>query len=106
MTLDELNNLKKQADEDRRAAAAAKNLSAELAAIRNGEKPLMVAYKGLGSWNEHLKSAIEGIINECGSDLLRIAEMRLESQARHKSVQSRQKLAALEAALGGNHDSQ
>lgn len=75
-------------------------MSRKLAAIRNGEKPLMVAYREMGNWDVHLKSAIEGIINECGNDLLRIVEMRKDAYARLKSEQAKQKLAAISAALG------
>lgn len=100
MKLDELNELKSDADKFQREASNIKGLSDRLAHIRNGEKPLMVAYKELGNWNEHVKSAIEGIINECGCDLLRIVEMRLDAKARLKREQARQKLAAIESALG------
>lgn len=100
MTLDELNALKKEADALHWEAQRARELSQSLAAIRNGEKPLMPAYKALGNWNDKTISAIEGIINECGSDLLRIVEMRQDAYARLKSEQSKQKLAAISAALG------
>lgn len=100
MTLDDLNALKKEAESLHWEAAKAKELSKKLANIRNEENPLMVAYKQLGNWNDHVKSAIEGIINECGSDLLRIVEMRQDAYARLKSEQSKQKLAAISAALG------
>lgn len=100
MTLDELNQLKREASECQGEARRAKELRDRLAAIRTGDKPLMPAYKDLGHWNEHVKSAIEGIINECGHDLLRIVEMRQDAFARLKSEQARQKLAAIDAALG------
>ncbi|TEA78678.1 hypothetical protein [Allopusillimonas ginsengisoli] len=104
MTLDELNALKKEADNFHWESCRAKELSDKLAGIRNGEKPLMVAYKELGNWNDRIKSAIEGIINECGHDLLRIVEMRHDAHARLKSEQAKQKLAVISAALGGSHD--
>lgn len=106
MTLDELNTLKEEAERCQREASRAKSLRDKMASIRNGEQPLMVAYKGLGSWNDSIKSAIEGIINECGHDLLRIVEMRQDAHVRLKNEQAKQKLAALSAALGEHHDNQ
>lgn len=100
MKLDDLNQLKKASEKDQNEASNAKNLSLKLAAIRNGEKPLMVAYKEISNWDTNIKSAIEGIINECGNDLLRIVEMRQDAYARLKNEQAKQKLAAISAALG------
>lgn len=104
MTLDELNQLKKEAERCQREASCAKTLRDKMVSIRNGEKPLMVAYKALSNWDDSIKSAIEGIINECGHDLLRIVEMRQDARARLKSEQAKQKLAVISAALGEHHD--
>lgn len=100
MTLDELNQLKKEAERCQHEASRAKTLRDKMVSIRNGERPLMDAYKALSNWDESIKSAIEGVINECGHDLLRIVEMRQDALARLKSEQAKQKLAAISAALG------
>lgn len=100
MTLEELNKLKSDAEKCERESTHAKSLSAKLAKIRNGDAPLMVAYKGISNWEPVLKGVIEGVINECGADLLRIVEMRQDAYARLKSEQARQKLAAIDAAIG------
>jgi hypothetical protein len=98
-TLAELQELEFGARTADRKAADAKRLQERLAAIRNGEKPLMVAYKDMGSWEGEARSAIEGVINECGADLLRIVEMRQEAFARRMTVEARQKRAALHAMV-------
>lgn len=98
-TLAELNALDNSAKVAERKAEAAKHLQSRLQAIRNGDKPLMVAFKGLGHWEDPVRSAIEGVINECGADLLRIVEMRQEAFARRCTVEARQHRAALAAAV-------
>lgn len=86
MTLEELNALSSQARAHDSSAMKAETLAATLAAIRNGEPPLMVRYKGLGHWQDDVRSAIEGVINEHGADLLRIVEMRLAAHARQEKT--------------------
>lgn len=98
-TLVELQALESGARAADQKAAQAKRLQERLAAIRNGEKPLMVAYKGISHWDSDVLSAIEGVINECGADLLRIVEMRQEAFARRMTVEARQKRAALHAIV-------
>ena len=98
-TLIELQALESGARAADQKAAQAKRLQERLAAIRTGEKPLMVVYKEIGNWEEATKSAIDGVINECGADLLRIVEMRQEAFARRMTVEARQKRAALHAMV-------
>lgn len=91
MTLEELNGLSSDARAHETKAMKAEALATSLAAIRNGEAPLMVRYKGLGGWQDDVRSAIEGVINEHGADLLRIVEMRLAAHARQEKTFARAK---------------
>lgn len=98
-TLKELNELENAALVAERKARDTRHVQESLRSIRIGDKPLMVVYKGMGHWEEHMKSLIEGVINECGPDLLRIVEMRQEAFARRCTAQARQMRAALAAAV-------
>lgn len=95
LTLKQLQKLASEVDSLDGKAAACKRLSDRLAAIRNGEKPLIGAYKALCSWEAEVQSAIEGVINELGPDLLRIAEMRNDAAARRFKVEAAAKRSAL-----------
>ena len=100
MTLNELNELERQAKVAEAKAASAKRLQVKLANIRTGERPLMAAYKAMGAWDDDAKSAIEGIINEHGSDLLRIVELRQVAFARSCAAQASTHRLAITALLG------
>jgi hypothetical protein len=93
LTLKELKALESEASAMDYKAVRSRSMEQSLAAIRTGDKPLMVAYK---SWlPDDVKSAIEGIINEHGADLLRIVEMRQAAFARQCKVAAAEKRAQL-----------
>lgn len=96
-TLNELRALEGEAGKMELRATAAKQMQERMAAIRTGETPLMVAYKGLGHWQNEIQSLIEGVINEFGTDLLRIVEMRQEAFARKCKTEAQAKRAHLQA---------
>lgn len=102
MTLEELNELKKQADSDEWAAKKATIKANELAELRKREgNALTVFLAQTGHWQDkELRALIEEVINECAHDILRIAEMRQEALARLKKEQAKIKLAAISALLG------
>lgn len=104
MKLEELNELKKEASACEDRARRANQMADDLASIRNGETPLMVAYKNMGAWNEDKKPLIEGVINEFGADILRVIEMRQEAYARQQRAMAKQKHAALAAVLGESQE--
>ena len=106
MKLDDLNEMERQAKQGDARAAAARRLQAQIAEIRKGDVPLMVAYKNMGYSHDAMKSAIEGVINEHGADLLRILEMRQLAFARACDTRTRLNRQAVASALGdGNGDS-
>lgn len=95
LTLQQLQAIESEARTCDSKASAAKRLEECLARIRTSEQPLMVRYKGLGHYQDEIRSAIEGIINEHGADLLRIVEMRNAAFARDCRVRATQLRAQL-----------
>lgn len=102
MTLEELNDLKKQAESDEWAAKKATLRANEMADIRKKEGNALTAFLAqTGHWQDkELRALIGEVINECAHDILRIAEMRQEALARLKKEQAKMKLAAIAALLG------
>ena len=99
MTLHELNQIASEARSHDGKASKMETIRKRLSEIRNGEFPLMVAYKNLGHWQEEIRSPIEGIINEHGADLIRILELRLDASARQERVLAKQKREQLSAYI-------
>lgn len=100
MNLEELNKLDGQALRLERMANEVKGQEECFAAIRKGDKPLFVAMSELGHWREKERSLLQGIINEFGSDILRIAEMRMEELARRHNTQAQMIRRQIAAAIG------
>ena len=91
MNLQELNDLNSGANSHDGKAGRIENLANRLAELRKSDQPLMVAYKSMGNWDGEIRSVIEGIINEHGSDLLRIVEMRFAASARQERASAKMK---------------
>lgn len=87
-TLADLKRFEAEANTHAHKAKRATDLAERLAGIRNGDRPLMVAYKAIHSYESELQSAIEAVLNECGPELLRIAEMRQTAFARSESAKA------------------
>lgn len=102
MTLEELNELKRQADSDEWSAKKAAIKANELADLRKKEGNALTEFLAQSShWQDKdLRALIEEVINECAHDILRIAEMRQEALARLKKEQAKMKLTAISEFLG------
>jgi hypothetical protein len=100
MNLDELNKLSGEAGRLERLAGQQKRNEEFFAQIRKSDKPLSVAIHDLGHWHEKERSLLQGLINEFGSDILRLAEMRAEARARLYSTQAQMARRQIEAVIG------
>jgi hypothetical protein len=95
LTLRDLEKIQSDIDGLERQARDTQNLEKGIAGIRTGEKPLMDWYRDSSPYRQTEKSAIDGVINEFGPDLMRIVEMRLAALAREKKVAVATKRAQL-----------
>lgn len=103
MTLDELNDLNNAARKQEHEAENLKRSSALFAKLRTEGRPLYVEMThGSGElrYREHDHSFLQGIINEYGIEILRLAELRQETKAREHQVKAAMIRKQIEAAIG------
>lgn len=103
MNLDELNGLNNTARDEDALAERLKKSSAEFAKLRTEGRPLYVEMthsSGTLRYQEHNHSFLQGIINEYGSEILRLAELRKETKAREHQVKAAMIRKQIEAAIG------
>lgn len=93
--MQDLKNLEFEISKLDRLAREALELEKNLAAIRNGERPLMVWLNESATCNSTARSAIEDVINEFSLDLLRVVEMRQAALARSQKIAANHKRAQL-----------
>ena len=101
MTLDELNKLSSDANYQANLAATLERKASSIADVRNGDKPLDEAIRCICRYESQpeILAAILGAQAALRSDMLRIAELGLQSQARTLKSQARAKRAQLAAYL-------
>lgn len=102
MTLDELNDLNNAARAEEGTAAKLKESSALFAKLRTEGRPLYVEMTQSGQlrYREYDNSFLQGIINEYGIEILRLAELRRETKAREHQVKAAMIRKQIEAAIG------
>lgn len=102
MTLEELNNLENQAKKLEYEADREKGSQEIFAKLRTGGEPLYVelAHKNTLRYREYDHSFIQGVINELGPEILRIAEMRKAAREREIRTKARAIRESIKAFLG------
>lgn len=102
MNLNELNDLNISAKAEEGKAAKLKESSALFAKLRTAGRPLYVEMTQTSElrYREYDQSFLQGIINEYGCEILRLAELRHETKAREHQVKATLIRKQIEAAIG------
>lgn len=105
MTLDELKQIEQQARDAGYKRSQAQEAARKLAGLRTSETPvctkdLIQRMASYGWGSDTARHAFLTVLDECQSDMLRIAEMRLEALARAMSQRERMLRAQLAEFLG------
>lgn len=101
MNLADLNELKSKADHRESCARDLREQAAEIATRRRADsRPLGEILSDLKRYRKERREAIERAEALLRDDLLRIAEMDLEGQARRLTAEANAKRAALAAYFG------
>lgn len=101
MSLKQLNDKQKEADHLRHKASCAESTAKALAGRRNSSKSLIeiLLRPGFDGMNDAEKRALHAVINECKHDLIRLAELRLEAEARSLKIKAAQSQAIIDASI-------
>lgn len=102
MNLDELNGLANEATKLDREAERTKESEESFAKLRTEGKPLWIemTQSGVLRYREHDHSFLQGVINEFGNEILRLAELRKHERARSLRIKASMIRKQIEAALG------
>ena len=102
MNLNELNDLNIAAKAEEGKAAKLKESSALFAKLRTVGRPLYVEMTQTCDlhYREYDHSFLQGVINEYGSEILRLAELRHETKAREHQMKASMIRKQIEAAIG------
>lgn len=105
--LEQLKEMEREAgDIDSRRSYLEKS-SQRLAEIRNSSVRSFPEWLGLiiGSWrygaDEIARDALFKVLDECKHDLVRLAELRLDAEARENKIKAAQKRAVITASIIG-----
>lgn len=101
MSLKQLNDKQREVDALSSNASRAESTAKGLAGRRNSDKTLVgiLLQTGWSGLSDSEKNALHAVINECKHDLIRLAELRLEAEARTLKIRAAQSQAIIDASI-------